>query len=190
MWLIIGLGNPGPRYLLTRHNVGFRVVDALSARMKVPLYKVGYHAYYGQGKFTGQDVVLAKPMTFMNQSGLAAAALSRAFGVEPARLLVIHDDLDLPPATLRIRPGGGSGGHNGLKSIIFYLGTEAFPRLRIGIGKPEHQDPADYVLEPLAAAELSQLEAVVNEAVQAVFCLVEEGVNTAMNRFNKKSINK
>jgi PTH1 family peptidyl-tRNA hydrolase len=184
--IILGLGNPGPRYLLTRHNVGFRVVDKLSACLKTPLYQTRYQAFYGKGQVDGRQVVLAKPLTYMNNSGLAAAALCRAFGVEPDRLLAVYDDLDLPPGTIRLRPRGGSGGHNGLKSLIYHLGTEEFPRLRVGIGRPDMGDAADYVLEEFLPEEAGLLEEVLGLAADAALLFVREGTVAAMNRYNSK----
>ncbi|MBS4023908.1 MAG: aminoacyl-tRNA hydrolase [Dethiobacter sp.] len=186
MMIILGLGNPAPRYLLTRHNAGFRVIDCLSGKTKIPLYKSGYHSFYARGVIGGQDVVLAKPMTFMNNSGLAAAALCRAFGVPSDRLLVICDDLDLPPGRLRLRSGGGSGGQNGLNSIIYHLHSEEFLRLRIGIGRPVECDAADYVLEELAGAEMDEFDRTLALAVDGVMVLLSDGISAAMNKINAK----
>jgi len=187
MIIILGLGNPGPRYLPTRHNVGFQTVDRLSGRLKIPLYKVGCHAYYGRGSLSGQEVVLAKPLTFMNGSGLAATALCRAFGVPAARLLAVYDDMDLPVGTIRLRNGGGSGGHNGVKSIIYHLETDAFPRLRIGIGRPRDEDVVDYVLQEFSPQDKITLDSVLDTAVDAALVFMREGIVPAMNRYNKKS---
>lgn len=184
MVILLGLGNPGPRYLSTRHNIGFRVVDQLSRELKIPLYKVGHHSYYGRGQAFGQEVVLAKPMTYMNRSGLAALALCRHFGVLPENLLVIYDDLALPPGKIRLRRKGSSGGHNGMSSIIFHLATEDFPRLRIGIGKPECVDVAEYVLSPFSSDEEEIMAEAVKSACQAVSVFLQEGIEAAMNRFN------
>lgn len=184
MFILLGLGNPGPRYLSTRHNIGFRVVDQLSRELKIPLYKVGHHSYYGQGQAHGRDVVLAKPMTYMNRSGLAALALCRHFGVLPENLLVIYDDLELPPGKIRLRGKGGSGGHNGMGSIIYHLATEEFPRLRIGIGRPEAMEVADYVLSPFSPAEEEIMADTVTTACSAVSLFLQEGIEAAMNRFN------
>lgn len=184
MVIILGLGNPGPRYLLTRHNVGFRVVDKLSSRVKIPLYQARGHSFCGYGQVGGQQMVLAKPLTYMNNSGLAAVALCRAFGAKPTRLLVVCDDLDLPPGSIRLRPRGGSGGHNGLKSVIDHLATEDFPRLRLGIGRPMAGEAADYVLEAFSLAEADMMEEMLNLAVEAALCFAEAGIDTAMNSFN------
>lgn len=185
-FIILGLGNPGPRYLLTRHNIGFRVVDKLSAALNIPLSQARYQAFFGQRQADGRQVVLAKPLTYMNGSGVAAAGLCRAFGVAPARLLVVCDDLDLPPGAVRLRPRGGSGGHNGLKSLIFHLATEEFPRLRLGIGRPDAGDAADYVLEEFSPEEAGLMEDVLKLAAEAALMFVREGIDTAMNRFNIK----
>jgi peptidyl-tRNA hydrolase, PTH1 family len=184
MMIILGLGNPGPRYLLTRHNAGFRVIDRLSAKAKIPLYKAGYHSFYGRGAISGQEVVLAKPMTFMNNSGLAAASLCRAFGVSPDRLLVVCDDLDLPPGRLRLRAEGGSGGHNGLNSLITHLDSDRFPRLRIGIGRPAEGEVADYVLEEIPGEEEAEFEQAIALAVEAAAVFLAAGITEAMNKFN------
>ncbi|HAA37864.1 MAG TPA: aminoacyl-tRNA hydrolase [Firmicutes bacterium] len=187
MFIILGLGNPGPQYTLTRHNVGFRVLDRLSTVTKIPLYKVGYHAFWGKGTIDGRTVILAKPMTYMNNSGLAAAALARQFKVTAENILVIHDDLDLPFGMLRMRAKGSSGGHNGLKSLIFHLQTESFPRLKIGIGRPQQQTVIDYVLEPFPAAEEEELSAILHKAAAAVQLFVREGIEAAMNTFNSQT---
>lgn len=186
MFLILGLGNPGPQYVLTRHNAGFRVIDHVSSLAKIPLYKTGCHAFWGAGLFAGRQVVLAKPMTYMNNSGMAAAALVRHFGVEPAQLLAIYDDMDLPLGTIRLRPGGGSGGHKGMDSLIFHLQTDRFPRLRIGIGRPQNSDAVDYVLEAFSAEEEAVLGPVLQAAASAVEVFLAEGIEAAMNRFNQK----
>jgi peptidyl-tRNA hydrolase, PTH1 family len=189
MVIILGLGNPGPRYLLTRHNAGFRVVDRLAKTLKSPLYKVGYHSFYGRARLDGQVVILAKPMTYMNRSGQAAAALCRYFSVEPEQMLVVCDDLELPAGRIRLRSKGGSGGHNGLSSIIEHLGSEEFPRLRIGIDRPANQDVADYVLDEFPADEEGLMEDVFTKATDAAMVFLKEGIEAAMNKFNQKTSN-
>lgn len=184
MYILLGLGNPGPKYLMTRHNAGFRAVDRISTAAKIPLYKVGHHAYWGKGVMGGQEVILAKPMTYMNNSGLAAASLCKTFGVVSANLLVMYDDLDLPLGTLRLRPQGGAGGHNGIKSTLFHLQTEAFPRMRIGIGRSEDTDVVDYVLQEFSCDEEVHLEKVLDVAVLAAKLFVQEGIHAAMNQYN------
>jgi len=189
MAIILGLGNPGPRYLLTRHNMGFRTIDSLSLLFRIPLYKAGYHSYYGRGQLDGSEVLLAKPMTYMNRSGLAALALCQAFGVPPSGLLVIYDDLDLPPGKIRLRPRGGSGGHKGVESVICHLQSEDFPRLRIGIGRPpESTEVADYVLIELSGQEAEQQREALKTAAEAAGVFIREGINTAMNFFNRTQL--
>ncbi|MDI9463015.1 MAG: aminoacyl-tRNA hydrolase [Bacillota bacterium] len=183
--MILGLGNPGPRYLLTRHNVGFRAVDKLSTVYKIPLYKTGCHSFWGKGNIEGREVILAKPMTYMNKSGLAAVSLLDNFKLEPSSLLVIYDDIDLPFGTLRLRPGGGSGGHKGMESLLYYLQTDCFPRLRIGIGRPP-EDVVRHVLTEFLPAEEEILETVLADVVKAVSLFLQEGLNAAMNIFNRK----
>ncbi|MCR3921290.1 MAG: aminoacyl-tRNA hydrolase [Firmicutes bacterium] len=184
MFIILGLGNPGPQYVLTRHNVGFRVIDRLSVATKIPLYKVGYHSFWGKGTIANQEVVLAKPMTFMNNSGTAAAALCRQFGVSPTHLLTMYDDLDLPLGTIRLRSHGGSGGHNGIKSLIDHLQTDQFPRLRIGIDRPLEADVIEHVLAAFTAEEEVALAPVLESATKAATIFIREGIDVAMNRFN------
>ncbi|HZK25239.1 MAG TPA: aminoacyl-tRNA hydrolase [Oscillospiraceae bacterium] len=184
MFIILGLGNPGPQYARTRHNVGFRVLDQLSAATKIPLYKVGYHAFWGKGTMAGQTVILAKPMTYMNNSGLAAAALARQFKVTADKILTIYDDLDLPLGALRVRAQGSSGGHNGIKSLIFHLQTEHIPRLKVGIDRPSEQNVIDYVLQSFSAAEEEALAPVLKDAVSAAQLFVREGIQATMNSFN------
>lgn len=184
MFLIVGLGNPGPKYLPTRHNAGFRAVDRISSAAKIPLYKTGFHSFYGKGVMAGEDVILAKPMTYMNNSGLAVLELSRFFRIAPTQILVIYDDLDLPFGTFRLRAGGGSGGHNGMKSVIFHLQTEDFPRMRIGVGRPAGEDAADYVLRPFSPSEEEVLDGLLAKIAEAAALIVENGILAAMNKFN------
>lgn len=188
MFMILGLGNPGPQYTLTRHNVGFRVLDQLSAATKIPLYKVGYHAFWGKGNFAGQTVILAKPMTYMNNSGQAAAALARQFKITADKILTIYDDLDLPFGTMRVRAQGSSGGHNGIKSLIYHLQTEHFPRLKIGIGRPVGKQAIDYVLQPFSAAEEEALTPILKNAVAATQLFLRDGIQAAMNSYNVQGL--
>jgi PTH1 family peptidyl-tRNA hydrolase len=185
--LIVGLGNPGGGYASHRHNVGFRVVEALarSQRLSFSRHK-GFRAYVAEGRIAGQRTILAKPQTFMNRSGRAVGRLVRARGIDLERLLVVYDDLDLPLGRLRLRPEGGSGGHKGMRSISDTLGSQAFPRLRIGIGRPPGQmDLADYVLRPFREDEKPVLARVVQHAAAACECWLTEGLVTAMDKFNR-----
>lgn len=186
MFLLIGLGNPGLRYALTRHNTGFWVIDEMAARGKVNLREITGRSCLAQAKFAGKEVVLAKPLTFMNRSGLAARALLRHFSLEPENLLVIYDDLDLPLGRIRLRPKGGSGGHRGLASIINFLQTGDFPRLRLGIGRSEGMDSgADYVLSPFTPGEEEQILKAVQTAADALETYLAHGLQEAMNRYNR-----
>lgn len=185
--LIVGLGNPGPDYAEHRHNIGFRVVEALAKAHGFSFSRCrSARAYLAGGQVRGRTVLLAKPRTFMNVSGKAVSRLSRADDIPPGRVLVVYDDLDLPLGRLRLRPEGGSGGHKGMRSIIDLLGTQGFPRLRVGIDRPPGRiDPADYVLQPFDPEQESLLFEVVETAVQAIECWLAQGIVTAMERFNR-----
>lgn len=184
--LIVGLGNPGPEYATDRHNVGFRVVDALARDHSLSFSRQKAKARVAEGSIHGLRVILVKPQTFMNLSGKPVNRLSQMFRVPPEEILVVYDDLDLPLGRLRLRPEGGSGGHKGMRSIANMLGTQAFPRLRIGIGRPRgRMDPADYVLQPFAKDEQDIVDDIVEEAVAAIECWLTEGLVVAMDRFNR-----
>lgn len=185
--LIVGLGNPGKEYAAHRHNVGFRVVDALARAHGLSFSRQkAFQAQVAEGRIAGQRAILTKPRTFMNLSGRAVGRLVRARGVELERLLVVYDDLDLPLGRLRLRPEGGAGGHKGIRSIIDTLGSQAFARLRVGIGRPPGQmDPADYVLHPFRGEEKALLAHVLPRAVAAVECWLAEGIVAAMDEFNQ-----
>jgi peptidyl-tRNA hydrolase, PTH1 family len=183
--LIIGLGNPGREYRDSRHNSGFMVIDRLGADLGIQLTRMQSKALVGSGTLAGVKVILAKPQTFMNLSGEAATGLINFYKINLNRLLVVHDDLDLPFGTLRMRPDGGSGGQRGLASIIQRLGTQNFPRLRVGIGRPPGQmEAADYVLQSYSAQEKKDLELVLDHASQAVQVFVKTNLDQAMNQFN------
>ena len=185
-WLIVGLGNPGEKYERTRHNVGFLVVDALAERLGVPVQKLKHRALTNTVRLAGQKALLMKPVTFMNLSGEAVGDAARFYKLPPERVLVISDDTALPLGKLRLRKGGSAGGHNGLKSIIQHLGTDQFPRLRLGVGekpRPDY-DMADWVLGRLQGEDWKAMEAAVDRAADAVECVLSQGVDAAMNRFN------
>lgn len=186
MFLLAGLGNPGIKYALTRHNVGFWIVDALASRAGVKLKKVCCRSYTARAVLAGKEVVLAKPLTYMNRSGLAVRALLQYFSLQPENLLVIYDDLDLSPGRLRLRSRGGSGGHRGMASVIALLGSENFARLRLGIGRPpgETGDGVDYVLSHFKADEERQIMEAVELAADAVETFLAYGLEAAMNRYN------
>lgn len=184
-YLIVGLGNPGTEYRLTRHNFGFMVLDALAENWNIQLKKIKFRAVIAESRVREQKVVLAKPLTFMNESGRAVAPLLRYFKVPWHNLLVIHDDLDLPLGTLRLRPSGHTGGQRGMESISSQLGTNEFPRLRLGISRPPGQmDPKDYVLKNFLPNEEELKKIVIQQAVDAVACFINEGLTAAMNRYN------
>lgn len=184
-WLIVGLGNPGRRYARHRHNIGFRCLDRLAARHGLVFDRVQNRALLATGRIADRAVVLAKPQTFMNESGRAVAPLVRAYHVPLERLLVVYDDLDLPPGTIRLRPEGGSGGHRGMRSIIEALGSQDFPRLRVGIGRPPgRMDPADYVLQDLSPEEEERFDRVCERVAEAIHCWLTEGIVLAMSRYN------
>ncbi len=191
-WLVVGLGNPGPIYAQTRHNVGYWLANGLARRWDIPL-RARRLCAVGQGRVDGRPVLLAKPRTYVNQSGHAISALMKQHRLEASHLLVICDDLDLPIGRIRLRPGGGHGGHNGLRSIISALATTDFPRLRIGIGRPQLDgqpvtDPdlvAVYVLSNPTSAEREALEAALARGMEAVEAILREGLEAAMNRYNR-----
>jgi PTH1 family peptidyl-tRNA hydrolase len=185
--LIVGLGNPGQEYSKHRHNIGFRVVDALAGAHGLEFSRrKGAKARVAEGRIGGRAVILAKPQTFMNLSGQAVGRLSRMRDIPPEFILVIYDDLDLPLGRLRLRPDGGSGGHKGMRSIIDALGTQSFPRLRVGIDRPPGQvDPADYVLHPFDDRQKPLLADAVARAVAAAELWLSEGIIAAMDEFNR-----
>ncbi len=185
--MIVGLGNVGREYDATRHNVGFRVVDLLASDLKRS-FRPGKGEYYiSELHHAGEDVVLLKPTTFMNNSGIAVKSAIERFGVDPADLLVVCDDFNIPLGKLRIRKGGSDGGHNGVYSIIYHLNDDRFARLRCGIGTEEvvpGRDMADFVLSNFEADEIPEVEKMVKSAAEAVFVFINSGIQTAMNRFN------
>ena len=182
--LIVGLGNPGPRYARNRHNVGYQVVEQLAQRHDMTSGKVMFKAYVVSGRIAGERVVLARPLTFMNLSGQAVRPLSRWYHIDLSHLLVIYDDLDLPVGRIRLRHKGGAGGHKGMRSIIQALGSEDFPRLRIGIGRPVHGEPEGHVLSDFPLHEAIHMQDSFDRAILAIECFVAEGVAAAMNQFN------
>ncbi|MBR2527609.1 MAG: aminoacyl-tRNA hydrolase [Blautia sp.] len=190
MVMIAGLGNPGREYQGTRHNIGFDVIDELIDREGIPSSGVKYHAMYGTGIIQGQKVVLVKPLSYMNLSGDPIRQLAAYYRIDPEKdLIVVCDDINLMPGQIRIRKGGSAGGHNGMKSIISSLGTQQFTRVRIGVGsKPSGYDLADYVLGHFSSAERREIDEAVKDAADAVAQILSEGVDTAMNRFNKKRV--
>lgn len=185
-FLIVGLGNPGREYQRTRHNVGFMVVGALAERWGLNFGRQRSRAEVAEGIACARRVILAKPQTYMNNSGEAVRPLLKMNNLTPADLLVIADDLDLPFDRLRLRDQGSSGGQRGIKSIIDQLGTDQFARLRVGIGRPPPgQDPVDYVLEPFSASQASELGTVLDRAIDGIELLLTQGIAAAMNQVNR-----
>ena len=185
-WLVVGLGNPGPKYEWTRHNVGFLVVDELAERASIPVQKLKYKALTNTTVIGGQSVLLMKPTTYMNLSGESVGQAARFYKIPPERVLVISDDVALPQGKLRIRRSGSAGGHNGLKNIIAHLGTDQFPRLKVGVGgKPyPDSDMADWVLGKFTGQDKAAMEQAIAKAADAVACLLEHGIDQAMAKFN------
>ncbi len=184
--LIVGLGNPGPQYAQTRHNAGFMVVDRLAERYGITWRSERGPSLLGWGQLEGCPVGLMKPLTFMNRSGVAVGEVVRYYRLPLERLLVIYDDLHLPPGRIRLRPGGSAGGHNGVEDIIRALGTTNFPRLRVGIGHAYARGrQADYVLSPFTQEEWPLVEAALERACQAAVTFACEGLAAAMNRYNR-----
>ncbi|OZE29800.1 aminoacyl-tRNA hydrolase [Rhodococcus sp. 05-2255-1e] len=186
--LIVGLGNPGPPYDKTRHNVGFMVADALAGRVgsSFSSHKKS-NSDIVQARLDGRSVVVAKPRTFMNLSGQPVAALARFFSVDPANIVVVHDELDIDFGALRLKLGGGEGGHNGLRSISQHLGTKDYLRVRVGVGRPPgRMDPASFVLKPFSTPERKDLGVVIEEAADAAELLLKVGLEAAQNRVHPR----
>lgn len=183
--LIVGLGNPGREYADTRHNIGFQVVSLVAEKHGLKFSKMQNEALVASGRIGNTRVIVAKPQTWMNDSGRAVGPLAKFYKVELPRLMIVYDDLDRPSGTLRLRMEGGHGGHNGMKSIIARLGSPEFPRLRVGIGRPPgRMDPAAYVLQPFGRDEAIALGLARDRAVQAIEFFLTNGIVAAMNKFN------
>ncbi len=184
-WLVVGLGNPNRKYAGNRHNAGFHVVDRLAAVAELHFDERRSRAHLARGRIEGIPVALVKPQTYMNLSGEAVSAVARFFKVPSERVLVIFDDLDLPLGVLRLRLGGGSGGHHGMANIIVHLNTRDFPRLRIGIGRPPGKMPPEaYVLQDFTSDEKPIVDQVYQRAIEAIHVVLRDGFETAMNQFN------
>lgn len=187
VWLVVGLGNPGDRYQNTKHNVGFDVLDLLSEKHSIKINKIKFKALYGEGEICGQKVVLLKPQTFMNLSGESLSAAKSWYKVPEERIIVIFDDIDISLGELRIKRNGSAGSHNGMKSVVYQLGTDQFPRVKIGIGpKPQGWDLANYVLSKFTANEQELIGKCQQAAVSAVEEILRSNLDTAMNQYNRK----
>ncbi len=185
-WLIVGLGNPGKEYAHTRHNCGFRAIDILAEKLGCKIDKSKFQGLYGQATRNGRKLFLLKPLTYMNLSGRSVLQLSAYYHIPPSRIIILFDDISLEPGRLRIRADGSAGGHNGIKSIIAELGSEDFPRVKIGVGsKPNpQQDLADWVLSGFPPAEQKALEFALSNAADAALSIIERGVPESANRYN------
>ena len=185
-WLIAGLGNPGSQYAKSRHNAGFRALDILAGKLGCKVDKGKFQGLYGQCNYGGKKLLLLKPQTFMNLSGRSVLQLSAYFNVPPQRIIILFDDISLVPGRLRVRADGSAGGHNGIKSIIAELGSQDFPRVKIGVGakpNPEY-DLADWVLSSFNAQEEKALQPALERAAEAALCIIDHGISETANRYN------
>ena len=188
MYLIAGLGNPTREYEKTRHNVGFEAIDILADKAGTTVTEKKHKALYGKGYIGGQMVILAKPQTYMNLSGESIREIADFYKIEPENIIILCDDINLSEGQLRIRLKGSAGGHNGLKNIISHLGTQEFPRIRIGVGeKPRGMDLADYVLGRFPKEQQAVMEEAYRDAAEAACMMIEDGADAAMNHYNRKN---
>ncbi len=185
-WLIVGLGNPGKEYEKTRHNVGYRVLDVLADKLNCKVDKLKFQGFYGQVNYGSKKLFLLKPRTFMNLSGRSVVQLSAYFQIPPQRIIVLFDDISLEPGRLRIRADGSAGGHNGIKSIISEVGSQEFPRVKIGVGAKAHpeQDLADWVLSTFSPLDEKALSSALDRAADAALCILDRGISEAQSRYN------
>ncbi len=186
MFAVIGLGNPGERFRYTRHNVGFDTIECLAERFNVKISKIKHKSIYGQTKINDENILLVKPQTFMNNSGICALEICNYYNISPENIIVIYDDIDIEFGSLRIRPKGSAGSHNGMKSIIYHLQCDDFPRVRIGIGRPnEGLDLADFVLNRFQKEDREIIDETIKKAADAVETIINYSVNKAMNEYNR-----
>ncbi|MGP1441449.1 MAG: aminoacyl-tRNA hydrolase [Anaerovoracaceae bacterium] len=186
MKVIVGLGNPGKEYENTKHNIGFLTLDRLSERLGISIKQIKHKALTGEGFVKGQKLMLVKPQTYMNLSGQCVREVMQYYKLEPENLIVIYDDLDIPIGTLRLRAKGSAGTHNGMKSIIYDIQEDGFPRVRVGIGGERKGNLANYVISGFRKEDINTVETAVEKAADAVECWIDEGINAAMNKFNTK----
>ena len=185
-WLIVGLGNPGKEYERSRHNTGFRALDVLAQKLNCSIDRAKFQGLYGQCTYEGRKLMLLKPQTYMNLSGKSVLPLSAYFNIPPARIIVLFDDISLEPGRLRVRGNGSAGGHNGIKSIIAELGSQDFPRVKVGVGAKPHKDAdlADWVLGSFSAEDEKAMAVSLANAADAALTIIDHGVPEAANRFN------
>jgi len=186
--LIVGLGNPGSKYQWTRHNAGFMVLDRLTDIAGISLARKKFSGFYGEGDWQGVHLLLLKPLTFMNLSGRSVVEALRFHKLHLKDLVVIHDDLDIPFGRVKVKEGGGHGGHNGLRSLVAELGSGDFTRVRVGIGRPSRGDAVDYVLSRFADDELKQLPAIQDGVIDAIYVFCKEGISKAMSLYNNRDL--
>ena len=185
MYIIAGLGNPGKEYTSTRHNSGYMVVEYLAEKLNVKLNKLKFNSVYGDTSINGEKVMLVKPVTYMNRSGIAMGEILKFYKIPTEALIVIYDDIDIPLGSLRIRPNGSAGTHNGMKSIISSVGS-GFPRIRIGIGRNEEMNLADYVLQKFSLSEKEIITPIIETAAEAAIEIIENSIDSAMQKYNMK----
>ncbi len=189
MKIFVGLGNPTPEYAATKHNVGFMLADKLAEKISAENWREKFNALVAESFLDGEKILIVKPQTFMNLSGEAVAPIVNFYKIDAANLIVAHDDMDLPLGMIRLRPKGSSGGHRGVESIIQHLGTQNFPRVRIGVGRPpENWTVNHHVLSPFTQEDAEKISAAIGELVPAVLCIFKEGINNAMNKFNPRKV--
>lgn len=188
MYIIAGLGNPGKQYEMTRHNIGFHTIDYIADRLKVKVKKLKYKSLYGETEINGEKVYLVKPQTYMNLSGESIAEFAEFYKLSPEKIIIINDDISLDVGRIRVRPKGSAGGHNGLKSIIYRLGSDEFPRIKMGVGAPPNKDYdlADFVLGRFTREEIPIMEKAIIKAADAAEEIIKNGVPSAMNKYNSK----
>ena len=190
MYVIAGLGNPGKKYENSRHNMGFITIDQLAEKHNIKVDKLKFKALVGEGRIAGQKVMLVKPQTYMNLSGESIREVMNFYKLEPENLIVIYDDIDIEAGTLRIRKFGSAGTHNGMKSVVYQLQSDRFPRIRLGIGSQKKGDLVNFVIGGFSKEEVPVLEEAVNHAVLATECIIEDGIDKAMNQYNTKKRSK
>ncbi len=187
MKIFVGLGNPTPEYAATKHNVGFMLADLLAEKISADNWREKFNALVAEGFLDGEKILIVKPQTFMNLSGEAVAPIMNFYKIDVANLVVAHDDMDLPLGMIRLRPKGSGGGHHGVESIIQHIGTQNFPRVRIGVGRPpKFWTVNHHVLSPFTQEDADKISVALEELVPAMLCIFKEGINNAMNKFNPK----
>ena len=186
MYLVAGLGNPGKQYEMTRHNIGFHTIDYIADKLRVKVKKLKFKALYGECEIAGEKVLLVKPQTFMNLSGESIGEFAQFYKLSPQNIIIINDDISLDTGRIRVRPKGSAGGHNGLKSIIYHLRSDEFPRVKMGVGAPKHEgyDLADFVLGRFTKDEIPIMEDAIIKAALAVEEIIKNGTSSAMNKYN------